>query len=130
MVGRQSEGLGGVVWVYREREREHLSLHSQQTGRLRYFALLLSETKGQTFRGILYSTAVIFSVHLVTVKYEGFTTTSTMEIQLRARPATQLTRSPLMPANRVRRSISHARRFRERGRSARVGSWTYIYVGS
>ena len=54
----------------------------------------------QTFRGIpgFYSTsgytAVIFSAHLVAVKCEVFTTTSTREIQLYARPATQLTRSP------------------------------------
>ena len=57
--------------------------------RLRYFALLLkvSETKGQTFRGIVYSTSglytgVILSVHLVAVKREVFTTSSTREIQL------------------------------------------------
>ena len=53
-----------------------------------------------TFRGIpgFYSTsgytAVILSVHLVAVKCEVFTTTSTREIQLCVRPATQLTPSP------------------------------------
>ena len=62
----------------------------------------------QTFRGIpgSYSTsgytAIIFSAHFVAVKFEGFTTTSTRGIQLCARPATQLVRSPLLPANRVR----------------------------
>ena len=44
-------------------------------------------------------TAVIFCAHLVAVKCEVFTTTSTREIQLCARPATQLTCSP--------RQISH-----------------------
>ena len=53
----------------------------------------------QTFRGIpgFYLTngytAVIFSAHLVAVNCEVFTTTSTREIQLCSRPATQLTRS-------------------------------------
>ena len=84
-----------------------------------YYYITITETKGQTFRGIpgFYSTsgavdytAVIFSAHLVAVKCEVFTTTSTRKIQLRARPATQLTRSPLLPANRVRQSSAHARR--------------------
>ena len=37
---------------------------------------------------------MIFSAHLVAVKCEVFTTSSTTEIQLCARPATQLTHSP------------------------------------
>ena len=90
---------------------------------------LATETKGQTFRGIpgFYSTsgytAVIFSAHLVAVKCEVFTTTSTREIQLCARPATQLTRSPLLPANHVRQSITHARIFKWKG-SISVGRFT------
>ena len=64
---------------------------------------LVAETKGQTFRGTpgFYSTsgvvdytAMIFCAHLVAVKCEVFTATSTREIQPCARPATQLTRSP------------------------------------
>ena len=78
---------------------------------------LFTETKWQTFRGIIgfYSTsgavdytAAIFCVHLVAVKYEVFTATSTREIQLCARPATQLTCFPLLPA------ISHASPLRMR----------------
>ena len=57
-------------------------------------------------------TAVIFCAHLVVVKCEVFTSTGTWEIQLRARTATLLTRFPLLPANRVRQSIAHARRFK------------------
>ena len=54
----------------------------------------------RTLRGVpgFYSisdyTAVILSAHLVAVKCEVFTTTSTREVQLCARPATHLTRSP------------------------------------
>ena len=68
---------------------------------------LVTETKGQMFRGIpgFYSTSgvvdytvVIFFAPLVTEKCEVFTTTSTREIQLCAQPATQLTRSPLLLA--------------------------------
>ena len=95
--------------------------HSQQIGIILESAPIAifcfaTETKGQTFGGILgfYSTsgytAVIFSAHLVAVKCEGFTTSSTREIQLCARPATQLTRFPLLPANRIHQSIAHARR--------------------
>ena len=79
---------------------------------------LVTATEGQTFRAIpgFYSTssctAVIFSAHLVAVKWEVFTTTSNWEIQLCVRPAPQLTRSPLLPANRVRQPIAHARRFK------------------
>ena len=86
-------------------------LHSQQTGPgiilesapQNMTLCLFTETKWQMFRGIpgFYSTsgavdytAVIFCAHLVAVKCEVFTTTSTREIQLCARPATQLTRSP------------------------------------
>ena len=58
---------------------------------------LVTKAEGQMFRGIpgFYSTsgAVIFCAHLVAVKCEVFTTTSTREIQLCAGPATQLTRS-------------------------------------
>ena len=59
----------------------------------------------QTFHRIpgFYSTsgytAVIFSAHLVAVRCEIFTTTSTREIQLCTRPGTQLTRSPLLLLN-------------------------------
>ena len=76
----------------------------------------VNETNGQTICGILgfYSTsgytAVIFSAHLVTVKCEVFTTTSTWEIQLYVQPATQLKSPPLLPANSIRQSIAHARR--------------------
>ena len=87
----------------------------------------------QTFRGIpgFYSTssytAVIFSAHLVAVKCEVFITTGTREIQLRARPATQLTRpvppptqthkhthshTHTLPANRLPQCVAHARRFK------------------
>ena len=64
--------------------------------RLPYFALLL-KTKGEPRRrnsSLLFDqscsghTAVIFSAHLVAVKCEVFTTTSTREIQLSARPVT------------------------------------------
>ena len=63
---------------------------------------LLTETKRQTFRRIpgFYSTnsavdftPVIFCARLVVVTWEVFTTTSTREIQICARPATQLTGS-------------------------------------
>ena len=102
-------------------------LHSQQTGPgiilesapRNTILCLFTETKWQTSRGIpgFYSTsgvvdytAVIFCAHLVAVKCEFFTTTSTREIQLRTRPATQLTRSPLLPADFTRQSIAHARK--------------------
>ena len=61
---------------------------------------LVTETKGQMFHGIpiFYLTtgavAVTFSTHLLAVKWEGFTTASTREIQLGIWPATQLTRPP------------------------------------
>ena len=79
---------------------------------------LFTETKWQTFRGIpgFYSTngavdytAVIFCAHLVAVKCQVFTATSTREIQLCARPATQLSlhASPLrMRENLNERGIS------------------------
>ena len=76
------------------------------------------EINRQMFSGIrgFYSTssytAVIFSAHLVAVKCEVFTTTSTREIQRCARPAIQLTRSPLLPANRLCQSVAHARIFK------------------
>ena len=63
-------------------------------------------------------TAVIFCAHLVVVKCEVFiftTTTSTREIQLCARPATQLTCSPLLPADFTRQSIAHARKSKRKG---------------
>ena len=81
----------------------------------------VNETNGQTICGILgfYSTsgytAVIFSAHLVTVKCEVFTTTSTWEIQLCIQPATQLKSPPLLPANSIRQSIAHARRVKWKG---------------
>ena len=52
--------------------------------------------------------AVIFSAHLVTMKCVFFTTTSTWEMQLCTRPATQLT----LLANCVRQSVVHAGRFK------------------
>ena len=52
--------------------------------------------------GAVDYTAVIFCAHLVAVKCEIFTATSTREVQLCARPATQLTRSPHF------RQISHS----------------------
>ena len=91
------------------------SFSSQRHG-IRYFAFF-TETKWQTFRGIpgFYSTsgavdykAVILCAHLVAVKCEVFTTTSTREIQLCTRPATQLTCCPYF------RQISHARPLRMR----------------
>ena len=55
---------------------------------------LVTETKGQTFRGIpgFYSTSgytalIFFSAHLVAVKCEVFTITSTREMQLCCNPA-------------------------------------------
>ena len=62
---------------------------------MQYFAL----TKGQMFRGIpgVYwtsgYTAVIFSAHLVAVKCEIFTTTSTREIQQRLVPEDYVTKT-------------------------------------
>ena len=41
-----------------------------------------------------------------------------------ARPATQLTCCPLLPANRVRQSIAHARKFKSKG-SIPVRNWQY-----
>ena len=85
---------------------------------------LFTETKWQTFRwipgfyltsGAVGYTAVIFCAHLLAVKYEVFTTTSTREIQLYARPATQLTCSPLTPADFTRQSIAHARKSKRKG---------------
>ena len=61
-----------------------------------------------TFRGIpgFYSTSgytavISFSAHLDGVKCEVFTTTSTGEIHLCARPATLLTRSPTPGKSRM-----------------------------
>ena len=81
---------GGTCWP------DWIILHIQwgsfsSQRRLRYFALLL-ELKDRS--GVVGYTVVIFSAHLVPVKWEFFTTSSTMEIQLCARPATQLTHSP------------------------------------
>ena len=47
--------------------------------------------------------------------YLIFTTTSTREIQLCTRPATQLTRSPPLPANRIPQSIAHALNYNWKG---------------
>ena len=82
--------VGGTCWP------DWIILHTQwgsfsSRRRLRYFALLL-ELKDRS--GVVGYTVVIFSAHLVAVKWEFFTTSSTMEIQLCARPATQLTHSP------------------------------------
>ena len=81
----------------------------------------VTETKSQMFCKFpgFHSTSgymsIIFSAHLVTMKREVFTTTSTREIQLCARPATQLTCSPLLLANHACQSIVHARRFKRKG---------------
>ena len=97
------------------------SFSSQRGRRIRYFAFLL-KVNDKTFRGIsafyltsgaVDYTAVIFCDHLVAVKCEVFTTTSTREIQLCALPATLLTRSTLLPANR--QSTARARRFKWKG---------------
>ena len=86
---------------------------------LQYLALLLklkvrcSANFLAFIQPVVVYMAVIFSAHLVTVKWEVFTTTtSTREIQLCAWPATQLTHSPLLLANHTCQSIVHARRFK------------------
>ena len=85
---------------------------------------LVTETKGQTFCGIpgfhstsgtVDYTAVIFSTHLVAMKCEIFTTTSIRGTQLCIQPATQLTHSPLLPANHVCQSTAHAQRLKWQG---------------
>ena len=105
------------------------SFSSQRHG-IRYFAFF-TETKWQTFRGIpgFYSTsgavdytAVIFCAHLVAVKCEVFTTTSTREIQLCTRPATQLTCSPYF------RQISHASPLRVRENLSERGRLKTNYI--
>ena len=53
-------------------------------------------------------TTMMFPALVVAVKWEVFTTSRAIERQLGARPATQRTRSPLLPANHIRRSIAHA----------------------
>ena len=65
--------------------------------------------------GAVDYTAVIFCAHLVVVKCEVFNTTSTREIQLCARPAAQLTCSPLLPADFTRQSTAHARKSNWKG---------------
>ena len=70
----------------------------------------LNQTKGQTFwripgfyltSGVVDYMAVIFSTHLVAMKCKFFFLL-----------ATQQTRSPLLPANRICQSIVHAQRFK------------------
>ena len=99
-----------IRWGRRKRKEEKKKKKKKKKEFILYICLF-TETKWQTFRGIpgFYSTsgavdytAVIFCAHLVAVKCEVFTTTSTREIQLCARPATQLTCSSLL------RQISHA----------------------
>ena len=77
---------------------------------------LVAETKGQKFRGIpgFYSTsaavgytAVIFSAHLVALKCEF---SLPLVLGKYSYALGQLTRSPLLPANRARQSIAHARK--------------------
>ena len=118
----------------KNKRNKKLKLYSQQTGPgiilesaprnmilcLFFFSFFFfSETKWQTFRGIpgFYSTsgAVIFCSHLVPVKCKVFTTTSTREIQLCARPTTQLTCSPLLLADFTCQSIAHARKSKWKG---------------
>ena len=121
------------TWIrWRKKKKRKKRLHSQHTGpgiilespRQNTILCLFTETKWQTFRGIpgFYSTsgavdytAVIFCAHLVAMKCEVFTTTSTRGIQLYARPATQLTCSPLPPADFTRQSIAHARESKWKG---------------
>ena len=68
---------------------------------------LVTETKGQMFQRIpgFYLTSGLHGcdllTHLVAMKCEVSTTTSTREIQLCIQAATQLMRSPLFPAKRV-----------------------------
>ena len=57
------------------------------------------------------------------MKCEGFTTIYTREMQLCARPATQLTRSPLLPANRIGQSIANVRRFKWKGSIHEILKW-------
>jgi len=70
-----------------------------QRCRLQYFALLLK------LKDRCSAEFLIFSAHLVTMKCKGFTTISTREVQLCAWPATQLTHSPLLPANPICQSL-------------------------
>ena len=71
------------------------------------------------FRHILHASPLRIRENLsergLTVKCEVFTTTSTFEIQLCARPATQPTCSLLLPADFTRRSIAHARKSKWKG---------------
>ena len=116
----------------REKNVEKQKLHSQKTGpwiilesALQNTKLcLFTETKWQMLHGIpdFYLTsgavdymAVIFCAHLVAVKCEVFTTTSTREIQLCPRPATQLTCSPLLLADFTHQSIAHAQKSKWKG---------------
>ena len=65
--------------------------------------------------GAVHYTAVIFSAHLVAVKWEIFITTNTKVVRkynFELGSAAQLTRSPLLPANRIRQSIAHVQRFK------------------
>ena len=93
---------------------------------------LVTETKGQTFREIpgFYSTSGYTAVTFFAVKCEAvFTTASTREIQLCARPASQPTCSPLRPANRVASPLRMREDLSERGLLGelllREPSWEY-----
>ena len=96
---------------------------------------LVTETKGQMFRGIpgFYLTrgavdymTVILSAHLVARKCKVFTTTSIRKIQLCTQPATHLTPSPLLTANHVCQSIAHVQRFKWKG-SVHKNLWKLMW---
>ena len=87
---------------------------------------LVTESKGQVFRGIagFYSilgavdyTAVIFSAHLVAVKCDIFTTREN-SYAFDQQPSWRI---PLLPAYRVRQSSAHARTFKWKGFNKQKG---------
>ena len=129
-------GGGGTTHTHTHNHRcwpDWIILHIQwgsfsSRRRLRYFALLL-ELKDRS--GVVGYTVVIFSAHFVAVKCEVFTTSSTMEIQLCARPATQLTHSPYFRQNtyasplRMREDLSEKASIRVL-RQSPVKPWTRV----
>ena len=92
-----------------------------ESARLRYFALLLKLKDTETFRGIsgFYSTsgytAVIVSAHLVVVnsRFLLLVVLGTYSYALGQQPRWRV--FSLLPANRVRQSIAHARSFKWKG---------------
>ena len=90
-------------------------LFSSQRRRIRYFAFF-TETKWHISRDCAVDyTAVIFFAHLVAVKCKVFTTTVFREIQLCTWPVTQLTCSPLLPADFTCQSIAHVQKSKWKG---------------